>query len=301
MPTTDWKLMVELDESRQVKTGSHEALVAAVNRGADVRVCTKFRHNEHVDPSSSDGDMIQETMDFRLTYLMDKRWVSMVQTLRQPIGLPDGFGPRASMSFFLYNMNGQQAIARPHLDGPPVTGPRGASPPNDHSAMPRYHEQDHFDAQSNAPSSNFIYDFYTYRFMASDTWHEVLHHDADGKVISGSAEALAEASWSGCELKVGIQGLASDLAAQGAEPVRHEAFIHVGSTYFYTDRKRMCAGTNPLVRIRPAIPMRYVSGGWDFGWLMVRSDGHCAQLLFDPYTLISSRKAGRHEMRWFYR
>jgi hypothetical protein len=49
-------------------------------------------------------------------------------TLRQPIALPDGFCPRASMSCFLYNQNGQQAIARLLLDGVPTSGTPGTSP-----------------------------------------------------------------------------------------------------------------------------------------------------------------------------
>lgn len=49
-------------------------------------------------------------------------------TLRQPIELTEGFGERPSMSFFLYNQDGRQAIARPYLDGGGVTGRVGESP-----------------------------------------------------------------------------------------------------------------------------------------------------------------------------
>ena len=74
-------------------------------------------------------------------------------TLRQPVDLPDGFGPRPSMSFFLYNQDGQQAIARPYLDGAPAAGTLGPAPIDDHSDMPRYHQQDSWDASTNAPST----------------------------------------------------------------------------------------------------------------------------------------------------
>jgi len=49
------------------------------------------------------------------------------------------------------------------------------------------------------------------------------------------------------------------------------------------------------------VPLRYTSGGWDFGWLMARTDGYCARLLNDPYTLQFGRSNGRYAMRWFAR
>ena len=30
------------------------------------------------------------------------------------------------------------------------------------------------------------------------------------------------------------------------------------------------------VGLRPSIPLEYVSKGWDFGWVMTRTDGHVA-------------------------
>src|SRR5204863_5453213 len=135
----------------------------AVRQGADLRVYTEFLHNEHIDPKSDNSERIREVIDFRVTYLIEDRWVAGINNLRQPVSLPDGFGPRPSMSFFMYNEDGQQAIARPYLDGDPspsaATGKIGPAPPNDHSDMPRYHELDNFDAGTNAPGSNFIYDF----------------------------------------------------------------------------------------------------------------------------------------------
>jgi hypothetical protein len=47
-----------------------------------------------------------------------------------------------------------------------------------------------------------------------------------------------------------------------------------------TERRIFCAGAQPVVRVKPAIPMRYESRGWDFGWLMrartARSRAGCA-------------------------
>lgn len=114
-----WKLALELDEKRQVTSGSQSALRDAVGRGADLRIGTAFRHNEHIDTSSDSPEMVLEVPEFGETCLIDDRWAAGFMTLRQPIDLPDGFGPRASMSFFLYNEDGNQAVARPYLDGPP--------------------------------------------------------------------------------------------------------------------------------------------------------------------------------------
>jgi hypothetical protein len=203
------------------------------------------------------------------------------------------------MSFFLYNQDGQQAIARPYLDGAPAGGQLGLSALDDHSAMPRYHQHDSWDAGTNAPSSNFVYDFDHYQFLVDGGWREVLAHAADGSVLAGSVAELAEAFGRGAAIKLGIRGLCADLAVDPAEQIEHEVFVHAGSCYYYTERRLFMTGTHPLVRVRPAIPLRYTRGGWDFGWLMARSDGHVARWLCDPYTLAFHKSAARYAMRWF--
>ena len=118
-----WRLALALDKQRQRVGGSQEALAEAIRRGADLRIYTEFRHNEHVDRDSDNPEIVQEVSDFRVTYLLEDRWTAGIMNLRQPVGLvEDGFGPRASMSFFMYNQNGLQAIARPYLDGKPDEG-----------------------------------------------------------------------------------------------------------------------------------------------------------------------------------
>jgi hypothetical protein len=223
MPITApaWRSVLTLDQGRNIVAGSPDALRAALRHGADLRIYSEFRHNEHIDPASANDETIQETMDMRATYLIDERWCAGIITLRQPVALPDGFGPRPSLSFFLYNEDGQQAIARPYLDGAPVTSPLGPSPPNDHAAMPKYHELDNWDAGSNAPSSNFIYDFTTLRYFVRDDWTEALHHTAAGETISGSLDALVDAFTQGAEIKVGLRGLCADLAADPSQALAH--------------------------------------------------------------------------------
>ena len=296
-----WKCAYGLNNLRRPISGSEQELAAAIRRGADLRIYTEFRHNEHIDTTSKNPELIREVADFRVTYLLEDRWTAGVINLRQPVSLPDGFGPRPSMSFFLYNQNGQQAIARPYLDGGPATGRPGRSPLGDHSTMPKYHEQDSWDAGTNAPSSNFIYDFDTFKFWVHDEWEEVLSHAADGKVLSGSIDLLAEEFSRGREVKVGIRGLCADLAADGAPTAEHEVFVQVGSCYYYTGRKQFMAASQPVVRVRPSVPLRYETRNWDFGWLMPRSDGLVARWLVDPYTLKFHKSDGRYALRWFVR
>ena len=167
--------------------------------------------------------------------------------------------------------------------------------------MVKYHQQDNWDAETNAPSGNFIYDFGVFRYYVRDDWREMLSHSADGAVRSGSVEALVEALSKGCEVKVAIRGAYDDLSPNGNGKMDHEVFVQSHSGYYYTDQKLFIAGTQPLVSARTAIPLTYSSRGWDFGWLIVRTDGFISRLLYDPYTLQPHRSQGYWPMRWFVR
>jgi hypothetical protein len=217
------------------------------------------------------------------------------------VELPQGFGPCPSLSLFLYNEDGRQAIARLHLESPPPLVRLGPSPPADHSAMPKYHEIDRWDDGSNAPSSNFIYDFEVLRWFVRDDWTEALHHDSDGSVLAGSVDTLADAFARGAEIKASLGDLCADLTFPGAIRPAHEVFIQTGSCYYYTCKKLFIAGSHPLVRVAPAIPLVYRTHGWDYSWLVLRSDGRVARLSYDPYTLKTTRATGHHAIRWFFR
>ena len=295
-----WTCALELDESRSVTSGSPAKLRDAVRRGADLRIYTEFRHNEHIEPGSDNAEIVKEVAEFRETYLLQDSWTAGFMTLRQPISLPDGFGPRSSMSVFLYNQDGRQAIARPYLDGPPAAGVRGPSPVDDDPTMPRMHDLEGWDGDSNAPS-NFVYDFDVFRYWVRDEWREVLAHAEDGTQRAGSVDDLADAFSNEAEVKVGISGLCDDLADDPDIALDHEVFIQVGSCYYYTEGRLLVGATHPLVRVRPAIPLSYVSGSWDFGWAMVRTDGYAELLIVDPYTLMIHRHRGRYASRWFVR
>src|SRR5258706_5854093 len=93
-----WRCLYSLDHTRMPNAGDEGELAAAIGRGADLRVYTEFRHNEHIDTESENPELIREVADFRITYLLENRWTAAAINLRQPISLPDGFGPRPSMS-----------------------------------------------------------------------------------------------------------------------------------------------------------------------------------------------------------
>ncbi len=293
----NWQNVLELDRHRSCIGGSADKLRSAIRRGADLRIYTEFRHNEHIVPGSTNSEIVREVSDFRVTYLVDDRWAAGIMNLRMPINPPAGFGPRPSMSFFMYNENGRQAIARPYLDGVIATGAPGPSVPDDHAAMPKYHQHDGWDAQTNAPSSNFTYDFEVYRYFVHDTWQQVLAHTADGRVTAGSLQSLTAAFSGGAEIKLGIRGLCRDFGSD----IDHEVFIHTGPGYHSTGQGIFCAGTQPVVRVKPGIPMNYESRGWDFGWLMARTDGMVARWLCDPYTLAFRKSEDSCSLRWFIR
>ena len=111
--------------------------------------------------------------------------------------------------------------------------------------MPKYHQQDGWDGETNAPSSNFIYDFDVFKYWVRDDWREVLSHSKNGEVVSGSLEELADAFSEGAEVKVGIRGLCHDLTGEGEPAIDHEVFIQVGSSYYYTE-SRLCRRNPPL-------------------------------------------------------
>ncbi|MDA1229676.1 MAG: hypothetical protein O2856_02790 [Planctomycetota bacterium] len=298
---TVWHCALELDSGRNVTSGSTTELAAAIGRAADLRIYTEFLHNEHIDVQSSSAERIREVAEFGVTYRIDKTWSAGIMSLRQPIELPVGFGPQPSMSFFLYNQDGTQAIARPFLDGATTTALPGPSATISPEGMPKYHAVDGWDQGTNAPSHNFVYDFDIFQFCVSDSWREVLHHSATGEVLSGSIAELVDAFSSGCAIKLGIEDLCTDLSSDAEFVLNHEVFVQGGSAYYYTEQKLFIIGSHPLVRVRPGVPMRYATGNWDFGWLMVRSDGQVVYRRCGPYSLRFSDHVTRNAVRWFVR
>ena len=116
-------------------------------------------------------------------------------------------------------------------------------------------------------------------------------------IIHPPASSTYQAFCEGAEIKVGIRGLCAELGGD----MDHEVFVHTGPGYYSTERRIFCAGAQPAVRVKPSIPLGYESRGWDFGWLMPRTDGFVARWLCDPYTLKFGKSEGRHPLRWFVR
>ena len=299
-----WKNVLTLDEKRSITKGSQKALSDAIRNGADLRIYTTFKHNEHIEPGSDNPELIEEVSQFPVTYLIEDNWAAGIMTWRQPVNpsnVNTEFGP-ASMSFFIYNQDGGQAIARPYLDGRKTTGQLGKSLLDEiNKKMLKYHQADSWDEETNAPSSNFIYDFGEFRYFVRDDWKEVLSHEADGNVISGSIDDLAKAFAKGAEIKVAIDGLCDDLATDQKNAAKHEIFVNVGAGYYYTKEKLFIAGTHHLVRVAPAAPLVYKSKNWDFGWVIVRTDGLMIKRICDPYTLKFTDTKQQCKARWFVR
>jgi hypothetical protein len=160
---------------------------------------------------------------------------------------------------------------------------------------------DQHDIGTNAPSENFIYEFEEYRYLVRDEWRELYSHDAMGQGAGGSFEALMSAFEEGCEIKVAIAGLCSEFCEDPDRAPRHEIFVQCGPGYYETVSKRFAAGAQPTVRVKPAVPMRYQSQGWDFGWLLPRTDGTVFRWLCNPYTLQFEKSENRYPIRWFAR
>lgn len=301
--TNKWQCALELDIERNTIDGNPSILRKAIQNGADLRVHTAFQHNEHIDTSSSNDELILEAAEFRTTYCINNQWVAGIMTLRQPTSLPVAeFTQRPSMSFFMYNEDGIQCIARPYLaeESPGHSNPPD-SPKRKRPHMTKMHHIDEWDSETNAPSSNFIYDFNFYRYFVRDDWEEVLSHDENGNIISGSSENLGDAIAQGMEVKAGLRNLCNDLSTNKSEVLEHETFIQMNSCYYYTKQHIFVGGSHPLVRVAPNIPMKYQSNNWDFGWLMLRNNGTVGRRIVDPYTLKFTDSQSSHAIRWFIR
>ena len=287
---------LELDSCRRIVSGSRRLLAEALDRGADLLIATGFRYDEHLVPGDSNHELVEELSDFRVVYRVGEEWSAGVMNLRMPSLGPLGFGPRPSWSFFLYNCDGTQAIARPYLDGDTRIPPTGAAEFTQPADMPKYHILSSFDADTNAPSRNFIYDFEYFRFLVRDDWREVYAHDENGVPRSGSLAELAAALRAGCAVKAAIRNFRA-----GAESPDYELFSFLGSSYYSTESGHLAINSQPLVHIRPAVPMRYGSGNWTPGNMLLHSTGEVEFWSYDPYTMRYAKSRERCAIRYFIR
>ncbi len=289
--------VLELDSKREIISGSYKKLAEALDRGADLLIATAFYHNEHLMPGDSNHELVEELSDFRMVIRVGEEWSAGIMNLRMPANGSYGFGPRASWSFFLYNCDGTQGIARPYLDNEspkiPPTGENKNYPP---SNFPKYEILNKFDTNTNAPSENFIYDFEYFRYFVRDQWQEVYAVDEQGNCVSGSLEALVEATKCGRELKAAIR----NFQKQPDEP-DYEIFTFLGSSYYSTESKDMTINSQPVVIVRPNIPMRYASNNWRSGNMLLKNNGEVHFWSYDPYTMEYSKSMDRCAIRYFVR
>ena len=295
-----WTRAYELNEHCERVSGSPDALADAIRRGADLRICTAFNYEEHMGPAGQPQGLIEESIDLRVTYLIDDRWTAGVTTTRYPADCALKFQPYPSLSFFLYNQDGRQGIARPFLAG---AGPPTCENPDSTvgQVAPKYFVHSVNDADTRSPSENFLYHFDTFRFCVCDDWTEVLSHDAQGNAVSGSDDALADAARSGHSLKVGVRDLCAPMDFPTHSVVSHEVFVELGSIYNHADRGFLGGESLPIVRVAPAAPLAYASGNWNFGWILPRSDGTVHHKIIDPCTREFSQLAAQNRVRWFAR
>ena len=293
----EYHCVLELDDKLKITSGSPDLLNQALARGAELKIETIFRHDEHMDLDSPIKDHVLEVSEFPESIIVDGRWSASFMTIRQPANVPHGFGPRASLSLFMYNQDGTQAIARPYLDGGPVTGTKGLYEPYAYSGHNRMHYLSCFDRGTNAPSDNFIYEFDSFRYLVCDRYCLLCSFNKNGDLLAGNKEALWEAVRSGSDIRVGITGICSELPS--AQPYDHTLYVRAAFLYHYQESGLLVAETHPFVRVAPDIPLRYASDNWDYCWAIVRTDGECSVMRMDPYTLDFTETKNRYSISWY--
>lgn len=286
--------VLELDSRRQIVSGSTKRLNQAIAAGADLRVSTGFRHNEHIDVTSTDNQLIVETSAFAQTVLIDGIWSAAFMTLRQPVSLRSGFGSPNALSLFLYNQDGSQALARLNLDG---TADMAIPPENPAAGFQKMHVFGVFDSDTSGASRNFIYDFDFYRYLADDGFEELYENDADGGRRGGSVDSLADAYARGRAIKVSLRGISKVL--WGDTGHEDEIFIPCGSSYYYTQDRLMITNTLPFVSVPAGIPLQYQSRSYRYCWAVTRTDGRTEIRCLNPFDGTWQTKAAALPGRWF--
>lgn len=243
---SEWSCALELDERRRVVSGSAAELAAAVRGAADVRCYTTFDYGEHMSVPDSGVGLVQEMMNFGVTHWLEGEHAAGIQTTRYPANCSPGFQSFPSVSFFLYNDNGECGIARPCLAQQGSALLAGDVPE-------KYTTLDRWDSDTPSPSENYIYEFGVCRWWTREAWEAVLAHDADGVPTSGSLEALQDAFRAGRDIKVGVGDLCADLACGGGQPIAHEVFVGMGPLYNHQDQGFLGGESLPLVRVAPAV------------------------------------------------
>jgi len=287
---------LEMDINRNILSGSTETLNERIAGGADLRISTGFLHNEHIDPSSEDNQLIVEVSTFAETVLIDGKWSAYFMTLRQPVGLRDGFGPSKALSLFLYNQDGRQAVARLILD-PTESIDASADVEDVDKILKKMHTFSINDSGTTGLSKNFIYDFESFRYLTNECYEEVYANDKDGACVGGSEPALAQAYADGRGIKIAVSGISEVL--WGDTGHRDEIFIHCSSSYYYTKDKLMITNSQPFISVPADIPLSYKPQSYRYCWMVVRNDGRVEIRSYSPFTGEWKTQATKLPIRWF--
>ena len=283
-----------LNPQRKAIKGSTRLLNNRLAAGGDLRICTGFIHNEHIDPRSRDSQLIEETSTFAETVIIDGKWSAFFMTLRQPVHLRKGFGYPNALSLFLYNQDGRQGIARLVMDG---TIDKTVKRDSEHGGYPKMVTLGINDEQTAGISKNFIYDFENFDFIVSNCYREVYAHNRDGRRTFGSKEALAKAYRNGRGIKLAVKGLSKVL--WGNTGHEDEIFIHCGSSYYYTKDRLMFTNTLPFVSVPADIPLTYKPKSFRYCWIIARSDGRLEVRAYNVFKNTWETRAARLPLRWF--
>ena len=101
---------------------------------------------------------------------------------------------------------------------------------------------------------------------------------------------------SGAELKASVRDFDRAPGEPGAE-----LFTPLGSGYQNTESGIFSITSQPVVMVKPAIPLRYASGNWSYGNLLLRTDGEVVYWRCDPYTMEYAKLRRRCAIRYFCR
>jgi hypothetical protein len=283
-----------LDSERNIISGSVELLNSKIASGGDLRISTGFLHNEHIDPKSDDDQLIVETSAFQQTLLIDGKWSAYFMTLRQPVALREGFGTSNALSLFLYNQNGQQALARLILDG---MIDESVQNDKEDQGFTKMNTIDVLDTNTLGISKNFIYDFEFYNFFVNDSFKEIYANHHDGICTYGDINHLADSYGCGKGIKIAVKGLSTVL--WGDTGHEDEIYIHCGSSYYYTRDQLMITNTLPFISVPAHIPLTYKSQSFCYCWIVARSDGKVQVRSYNPFERNWQTRTANLSIRWF--
>lgn len=288
------ELVLSLNAQRKIVHGSTRLLNRKLAGGADLRISTGFRHNEHIDPASPDDQLVNETSTFAETVLIDGKWSAGFMTLRQPVQLLRGFGEANALSLFVYNQDGSQGLARLGLDG---TIDRTVRRDFEEDAGAKTRTFAIHDEKTAGVSTSFIYEFENFDFFVTDSYRELYAHDRNGRRTNGRLGDLERAYRRGRGIKLAVKGLSEVLWGDTGHV--DEIFLHCGSSYHYTESRMMITSSLPFVSVPADIPLAYKPRSFLYCWIVARSDGHLEVRTFDVFKRRWKTRSARLPLRWF--